>query len=334
MSVLGIGDLASSLMARRNNSSLKHELARLSQELATGRVANVSEKTGGNSSSLSNLEHSLALIDAYSQAQIKIGQKFEFAETALDAVGEQISGLGPSILSKSASGGIAIEAILHGASGKFHGAIAAFSVRSGSAYVFSGDEPNAPPLAPSSEMLDRLEIVTSGAVTAADFYQRVDDWFNQPGGFDTFGYIGGAEASDGVPISATDSLEFDLTAEATEFRAVFRDLAVISLVEQNSFVGVEEERVALLNEAAAGLIAGETGLTEMRAKVGEKQELLEAAKTQNGFHQNSLSEMKNEIVGVDLFETAARFEEVQLQLESLYLATAKSARLSLTGYLR
>ncbi|MDA8746694.1 flagellin [Litoreibacter sp.] len=334
MNVNGVGDLATSLLARRNNADLKHEFVRLTQELATGRKSDISNSTGGNTSSLASLEHSLTLIDAFTKSESVLSQKLAHAEIALSAIGDDIAGIGQSILANADSGGIANNALLVDASSSFQTALSALSVRIGGAYVFSGVALETPPLADEASLLSSLQTATSGALTAADFYQRVDDWFSQSGGFDVAGYTGGDQPTRGVRVSATDEARFKFTAESPEIRAVLRDLSVFALVEQGDFLGSQEELTELTKIAASGLIAGETELIGVRSDMGKQQERVTAANAQNSFQMNSLTEMRNEVVGVDLYETAARFEEIQLQLESLYLVTAKTARLSLTEYLR
>lgn len=334
MSITGVGDLASSLLARRSNADLKREFVSLSQELASGRRSDVFAATGGNVNTLNSVEHSLRLLDAYDTANAQFAQKLNHAEIALDAIAQDFSGLGPQLLASADSGDIANSAIQAGAANKLQSTITALSVRVGPAYVFSGTASDTPPLADADTLLSELQLATAGITTAADYYQAVDDWFMQPGGFDLSGYTGGAQPTQGVKVSETDEIKLELTAESTEIRMLLRDISVIALIDQNNFGGNDVEKAELTKFAASGMIAADAELIKIRATLGELQQNSVDAVTQNLFQNNSLSELKNEMMSVDLFETAARFEEVQLQLESLYLVTAKTARLTLTGYLR
>lgn len=334
MTVVGVGDLATSLLARRMNADLKGQFEQLAQELSTGRKANLANDLRGNTSQITAIEHSLSTLQAYSDAQIRFSQKLNHAEIAMNKISEDISGVAASLLSSVGAGSDTVNAVVSDGSSRFDSVLSALKTRIGENYVFSGTSSTTSPLSGTEDILTALEAATSGLTTAVDFYQSIDDWFSLPGGFDTIGYTGGAAPTNGVGVSPTTDLNFEVTAEASEVRSVLRDLAVVALVERNSFLGNDIERDTLLSNAASGLIQGEDALISVRAELGVLQARAADAQAENASQSDALAIMKNELVSVDLFETASRFEEVQLQLESFYLATSKSARLSLTEYLR
>ncbi|WP_299194020.1 flagellin [uncultured Litoreibacter sp.] len=328
------GDLASSLMSRRTSASLKSELQRLTQEAGTGRVTDVARSTKGELAPIASVKRSLALLDAHATSASKTALKLTSQDLALQAISQQISELGPAILTAANSGPVAFDAAISSHADRFSGAVSALSTKISGSYVFSGVSVDTAPLAAADDMLAELEVVTAGSASAADFYQRIDDWFNLPGGFDQTGYLGSDANSDPLEVSSTETIHVSLTADALEVKNVLKDLAVLSLVADGAFLGNAAERKELASQAAGSLISGTKDLIEVRANVGAQLERLSLAEAQNASERYALSESYNQITGVDLFETATRLEEVQLQLESLYLITARTSRLNLTEFLR
>ena len=76
MALSTVGDLAMSYIFRSRNAQTKSELARLSQEVATGQIASVSDAVQGNFGTLSAIENSLGQLNAYRRS---INDAAEFA---------------------------------------------------------------------------------------------------------------------------------------------------------------------------------------------------------------------------------------------------------------
>ena len=65
MALYSLGDMASHFMLRRQNVRMNAELAQLSQELATGRTADIPRHLRGNYSYLGDVERSLRVLEGY-----------------------------------------------------------------------------------------------------------------------------------------------------------------------------------------------------------------------------------------------------------------------------
>ena len=74
-------------------------------------------------------------------------------------------------------------------------------------------------------------------------------------------------------------------------------------------------------------------LADTRARVGMAEAAIAAAQTQNASEKAGLEIMRNDLIAADPFEAATRLEETNRQLESIYLITARIARLNLANYL-
>ena len=68
MPVVSIGDMSQQFMSLKNGGAIKSDLARLGQELSTGKVADITAQLGGDPRQFSGIVYSLNVLDAYQVA--------------------------------------------------------------------------------------------------------------------------------------------------------------------------------------------------------------------------------------------------------------------------
>ena len=68
MTLYSLGDMASHFMLRRQNVRMSAELARLTQEMASGQTADIPRHLKGNYSYLGDIERNLRVLDGYDTA--------------------------------------------------------------------------------------------------------------------------------------------------------------------------------------------------------------------------------------------------------------------------
>lgn len=335
MGPIGVGDLQASLGLQRRNSELRGVLNRLTQELASGRTSDVSKATAGNLSPLAGIERSLSFVNAYETSANMAATALSITGSALGNVRQSVDALGAEILGATSLNNASLRQTLSGGAGAFEAAISSLSARSGDTFLFSGTDVTQAPFLPAQDMLQELETLTAGVTSSTDFYAAIDDWFLAPGsGFETTGYLGGDAPATGRSVSATETVPSELTAQDPAIRATLRDLAVVALIDRNAFAGDQDEVLALSQMTATGLISGADALVQLEAKQGALAARVDQAQAQNAAERFSFEEARNAVLGIDLFDTATQLEDAQTRLESLYLLTAKTSRLSLTEYLR
>ena len=335
MTISSISDLQMSLIGRRQNANLRTELAKLTEEISSGQVSNIRDAISGNAAPLSSVERSLNMLDGYEFSAGRVDLKFSYAATALEVVQQGVSGLGPEVLSALQSGDVALDPVLNSAEQNFQNAVSALQARVGGQFVFSGLNSESSSLISAEEMLGLLRAEVSGVTDPADFVDTVERWFNEPGGgFETSAYQGGAQSTVDVIVSATVVIDDMYTADRDEIRSTLRDLAMVTLISEGAFSGDDDAKYQVLQTVGANLLVTDDQLTSARASLGREQQKVSEAIIQIQSERYVLNQARNEIVGVDVFEAAGRLEEVQTQLESLYLITARTSRLNLTEYLR
>ena len=68
MSSVQLGDLAQSYQLRSENARLKREVSVLTEELSTGRTADLAKRASGDLTPITGIEHDLSRLDGYGTA--------------------------------------------------------------------------------------------------------------------------------------------------------------------------------------------------------------------------------------------------------------------------
>ena len=329
-----IGDLASSFLLRNRGNFLRSELTSLTQELATGQTRDIAAKSRANLSTISAVEHSLKLEDGFRSARQNLKQTFEFAQYAIEGIRNTVQELGTS-LAVNSNGTVDVSSITSQAPEMLAEVISFANTNASGRYIFSGNASNEKPLVDADQLMNDLSAAVAGATSGSDFTAAIDDWFSNPtSGFSTDAYQGGIANSQTTSIASNQSISFSHTANDDVFRETIKHLATVALIENNQFPGAESERQDLLQSSANGMISAGVKLVGVQSEIGAAQSRIEDAETQAGLETQLFSSLKNDILAADPFETATRLQEVQTQLESLYIVTSRTSRLNLSEYLR
>ena len=75
------------------------------------------------------------------------------------------------------------------------------------------------------------------------------------------------------------------------------------------------------------------GVTGLRSDLGFAQERIAQSTARNAAERTSLYMARGELLSIDAFEAASALEEVHTQLETIYMITARTSRLSLVNFL-
>lgn len=334
MSTLGIGDLAQSFQLRRDNARLQETFRTLADELSSGRRSDLGRTVAGDFGPLPGIERGLKTVAAYETSATEAGLMADVAQSALGFVRDRAQTIAPTLLlSEEDYQPTMVDAAGANAARGFEDAVNALNARVGDRSVFAGTATDSPALADPETMLTELETVIAGETAAAGVEAAVTAWFAPGGDFETTGYLGGAAPLSGIPISEGARVALDVTAADPGVRDVLAGLALGALLDRGLFAGILEERAGLARASGDRLLSADYAITGTRARVGVAEERIETAKSRNAAEAQSLELARASILEVDLFETASRMREVEVQLETLYTVTARMSRLNLTAFL-
>lgn len=332
----GLGSQTLPAQLHRAGLALRAEVQRAGVELATGRAADPSRRLGGDLGAWSAIESRLARIGAADQAlnaaalragavQSGLGQVsvlHERLRTATIAAG--MGEVSQAALARlAAQGRQTLEDI---------GAVLALGLAG--EVPFAGTLPDRAPLAPAATILAAAAAEVAGAATADEAIQRVHDLFLAPGGaFETSLYLGGAPVAPAGP-PGEGALAPLPTAADPALRAALRDAVLAALADDESALPDPDLRRAMAAQAVGLQADTASRLAELQGAVGATEAALADRRQRLAVERDGLELARAGRIGVDPYEAATRLEEARLRLESLYVVTARSARLSLTEYLR
>lgn len=336
MYYLTFGDLASAFQNRRMTGQAKQDLARLTQELSSGRKSDVGVGTTGDYMPLVGLQRSISAINAYATNIAEADLFATTMQTALDVVQTHGDELSSALLTAGNSQNAAmIRATAADATNRFEAVISAFNAKIADRYAFAGTAVDQPALADAQVILADLTASVAGQTTAAGIEAVLDTWFDTVGGsFDTIAYTGATQTLAPIRIGEGENVNFRQRADDAEIRAVLKSFAAAALVDQGVLSGNITEQAALTRRSGEMILSAQSGLSVMRAAIGSSQARIASVSDMNAATLHALQMARSDIVSADPFRAASDLQATQTQLETIYAVTARLSRLSLTEYLR
>jgi flagellar hook-associated protein 3 FlgL len=334
MALISLGDLAQSFVLRRQNADLKADISRMSQEMTTGQVADPGKHLSGDVSALTGIDSALARLGAYARATSDNAFFTGAMQTALSAVQDVTTDLVPSLLAVTTTGNSeSMTKVSREALRAFETAVGLYNTRLGDRALFSGDETATTPLLPADQLLAQIDTAITGALTVQDVETALDTWLAAPTGFLATAYQGGAALTD-IPIGPGQTADISVTAADPAVRNTLKGLAMAALLQRGWFAGDPSAQAALIRRSGEVLATGETDRALLAGALGTVEGQIEAARSRNEAETSSLQIARTALLSVDPFDAAARLQEAQVQLETLYTLTARLSRLNLVDFLR
>lgn len=334
MPMTSIGDLAQSLVLKHRGAALKTDIAMRTQELATGRVADVTGRLNGDYAYLADIDNRLARLDSFAHVTAETRLFADTAQTALAQLQDSAAALGSDLLTTVPT---TIATLLDQAAGRarrdLDSMITQLNASVAGQSLFAGTATDRAPLAAADTLLTALRPAIAGAATVADIRQAAEAWFADPVGFASQVYQGADTALAPVPLEPGQQVELPLRADDPVLRATLMELALVALSDDPALGYDLTTRNALLRASGEALLSGQSGLSGLHAGLGEAQARIDAATARIQAEHSALTLARATLLKADPYETAVRLEDAQFRLESLYAATARNAQLSLVRFL-
>ena len=335
MSSFAIGDLARGLQLRSDQARIQSDLLRLSNELSTGQKSKIGTAVAGDFGPLVGLDADLRRLDGYDTTVTEAALLTSAAQAGLERVQTSATDLASNlILVQNSTNPNTVDALGAEAKQAFEAMISALNQTVGDKTIFAGVATDAPALAQADVILGALSTAVSAETTAADVEAIVEAWFAPGGDFETIAYLGATDARAPIRLNDDADVVFGASANDTELREVLKSVATAALLEEGVLLGAPEERAELAGNSGQAILTAETGLIDLRSRIGRAEESIDVAKAQNQARRSALDIARSEIVTADPFTTAAELEATQFQLEALYTVTARLSQLTLTKFLR
>lgn len=335
MTMTSIGDLARTFLLTRRNGALKEEMTTLTEELATGRVKDVSRHLSGEFSYLSSLEASRKTVAAYASATSEAAVLAEGMQSAIAKVQTDLDVmLSDAITAAGAPSDLVHTGIANAAQHRFTSIVSALNGTAAGRGLFAGAASDSLAVAPAETMLNALRAETASATTATEFATLIDAWFAPGGGFDSVGYQGANTPLGAIRLGHNETLTLDVKANDSRLRATLAAAATLALSGPASNALARDEIENLILSTTQTMAAANDGLTSLRSELGFAEARIEDHKTRLAAESTSLDYARGTLLSIDPYEHASRLEQAEFQLESLYALTVRLSRLSLVEYLK
>lgn len=336
MALYSIGDLAGAFALRRVNVQLNSDLARLTEEMASGVAADIPRHLQGNYTYLGDIERGLRLSEGFSTAAKEAALTTGAMQSALDRVQQTTTALSADvILSGNTNLPEAMQTASNGARGQLGALISTLNTDVAGRALFSGVATDTLTFASADTFISELKTAVAGETTLTGILAAVDAWFDTPGGgFETNGYLGATSAMPPFLLGEGETVDLDIRGDSQMIRDALKNTAVAALAADPDLGYPGDLQSAMLVTAGENLMATQDQMTQLRSDLGYAEARIEESRTRLSSEQTSLEMARGDLLGVDLYDTATRLEHVQFQLQSLYTATTKLSQLSLVEYLR
>lgn len=328
------GDMAQHLFLRSRNAELKDNITTLSEEFATGKTANLTERLGGDFTYLADLESNLKRLDSYMVANSEVQLFATATQGSLDKVHGQVQAMRNDILRLSPAMDVEnAEQFGSQAKTRMASAINLMNTSVGGRTIFAGTATDTKPLNDAGTMMTAVLAEVSGLTTSSDIIQAVKDWFSDPAGFDAVMYNGSTTSLQPVSVGEGEQVRLGIRADDSNLKHALQSYVITALADEPGLGLTGDVQIDLVIQASGELSESEDRLIQLQADVGFIEGQLEAINTRNEASKTSLGIVKNNLVSADPYETYTRLQEAQTQLEGLYTVTARSSQLSLLKYI-
>lgn len=335
MSSISIGDMAQSVYLRRQNTELKTEMSRLTSELSSGKVQDVTKHLGGDLNYLTDVERSLHMNGVFASSAKEAAGFSGAMQASLAQVQQSISDLGGSILGLgTGSGEYAAGHLAAKGRDVIEGLVSTLNTSVAGRALFSGNATDSAALASADVILTDLRTALAGQTTLAGIETVMDGWFGAGGGYDTVAYTGSAGDMSAFHLGDGERVDLKIKGDDVAFRNTLKSAAMAALSHDPALGLSDATRAGMLGRAGELSLGAVDNLTATRATLGYAEARIEEAGVRLTAQNASLEMARSELLSADPYETIVKLEETQFRLESLYTATVKLSQLSLVGFLR
>jgi flagellar hook-associated protein 3 FlgL len=332
MSSMTLSDLSQMFQLRRDTVRVREDLATATQELSSGKSADLGKSVSGNFGPLASIDRKLSAVGAYDTNIAEATLFLDVAQASLERVKNVSDELGLRLSSVEDSEMVSIGNVFAiEAAAAFDVTISSLNGRAAGRSLFAGTATDGAAIAPPQSIMDQLGTVVGGLTNADDVRDAIDTWFTT--NFDTVVYTGSADPLPNLRVGDAREVSMSFTANDPTIREQLKGLAMAALIGKTA-IADPAEKAKLAQMSGQTLISNRDDIISLQAGVGSAQERVEAARTENSVERTALQIARSEIVSIDPFKVATELQNLQTQLETIYTITARLSGLSLTNYLR
>lgn len=327
---------ALSLTAATNR--LRTDIARLSDELASGKIADVAKELNGSTGQLLHYEAQIRLLGQFNRSASEAAAQMSATQAVLVDMHDRSSEIAAQLASAQFEATpVGLFALSETAASAFEAAVSRLNIEVSGVYLFGGHHTDQPPVSGANEILDALQAGISGMTDADQIAAFVSNWFDAPlggGGYADTAYAGTSGQRRYAEIGQGERVAISIDADAPAIREMLKGLATAALAARGALSADPSEQRKLLIHGGNTLIGNDAGLAADSAWLGLAEERVERAQAANSSRLSIFMVARSEIVSADPYETATTLTETQSRLDAVFAITARLSNLTLVNYLK
>jgi len=333
-----IGDQARAFALSNATNRTKTVLATLTEELASGQVADPGQRLGGNTRALNEIEGRIGLTRQLNQNASEAAIRLQAVQDMFEGIRATTSDLGIALSTDMfVDGSLLVGTSLAQAVEGFDMAVNRLNGANSNRFMLSGDASGTVPLEASALIMDRLVALTVGMTSADQISQAIRDWFDAPaggGGYLDEAYRGSLGPAQRIVVADGISIAMVTNGATPAVRDLLAGLATAAIIQRGVLSGDQGERGRLLTLAGNRLTSADSAILGEMARIGIAQNTVERAQASNGAALSTLDLARNDLLRADPYETSAALTEVKATLDTIYAVTARLSKLKLVDFLR
>ena len=351
-----ISTLQLNLQSRKLVSDITARVADATQEISTGYRKNVYDDLGARAAQTLDFRNRMDRTEDFVTLNAVLAGKLEMMEDALTGVRDSVQEfLNVAVGSATSPNQLARE-LQNQAKATLNFVMAGLNAAYGGEYLFAGVATDVKPLqdvwtvnpATGNAPMDVVTGITgAGPVSAADAAGRIaalDAVFASAAAdpltdFEATFYNGTDALTAGVPnprataqIDDETRMDYGMQANDPAMRDVLKGLMMFAATDVTQ-IADPAAYAAWAGAAVEAIASGLQGLDEARVAVGSDRKLIETTMARQSARMDIYNMRIVTLETADPYETAARLQAFQVQLEATYAATARVGRMSFLSYL-
>lgn len=335
---MSIPKITTALLAVKDQSAAtRARMDRLTDEMASGRLADVGRAISSDFSALSRIEYDLRLHTTRSNVLSSAATWFDTAQAALVAIDGAGNRVTSQLTASLASGSTArLPELAAVATGALRDIGSALESNLGGRAVFANGQPMPSGVIDMAALLSETTAIANAATDVASFLAAFDDYFAPPPG-------GGVEANAiraftavpaEFPIGGGKAVASPISVNDPEIRNSMKQVAMVAALPFVGFAMTAADIDQLAATLPARGLETATGLAVIGGRVGAIEERVEFQRASLTAERGRLEARRADFVAADPYETATRLQAEMTKLESIFAITARRARFKLTDYMR
>ena len=320
---------------RDHGVETRARLETLTQELASGRLADPGRALSSDFSAVSQATHALRTHDTRAAALSTAGTWLQTSQSSLDAVRAAGARIGEELVAALGSSATPrVEALAATARGALSDMASALDVRLGGRSVFGNGDPSGGPLIDFETLVTETRALAAAAPDLEALFLAFDDYFAAGGGIETNVLKSVPAAATRFPLGGGASVEVPVSLADPSIRDALKQAALVAALPEAGFPldGAPIGALALELPRRSAQIGGD--VAQVQGRLGAVQEQVERRTAELERKRTDLEAQKADALGADPYDRASRLQEEMTRLETIYAVTARRARLRLTDYLR